>query len=272
MPQGMELIATRQSHRQRHDLGAETGVKTGPMAASGPQLSVVMPAYNEEAGLARNVGLLAARLAQLGVIFEILIVDDASTDRTGAIADELAADPRVRAIHHPANRGIGGGFVSGVAAATGEWLILIPADLALDLAELGKYLDAARGADVIVGIRSDRSDYSGYRLLVSWINIRLIQLLFGMRERQFNYISMYRLAVLRRMKIEYWRSAFFHAETIIKAKALGYRLVEVEISYVPRASGQPTGARPKLLIRTVRDMLRFWVSWVLRGPLAAARG
>jgi hypothetical protein len=91
-----------------------------------------------------------------------------------------------------------------------------------------------------------------------------------MRERQFNYISMYRLAVLRRMKIEYWRSAFFHAEMIIKARALGYRLVEVEISYVPRASGQPTGARPKLLIRTVRDMLRFWGRWVLRGPAAAA--
>ena len=226
-----------------------------------------MPAYNEEAGMARNVGLLVSRLAQLDVSFEILIVDDGSSDRTGAIADELAAaDPRVRAIHHPANRGIGGGFISGVAVATGEWLILIPADLALDLAELGKYLDATRGADVIVGIRSDRSDYSGYRLLVSWINIRLIQILFGMKERQFNYISMYRLTVLQRMKIEYWRNAFFHAETIIKAKTLGYRLVEVEISYVPRASGQPTGARPKLLIRTVRDMLRFWVRWVLRGP------
>lgn len=230
-----------------------------------------MPAYNEEAGLTHNVGLLAARLEQMGVTFEILIVDDASLDRTAAIADVLAAaDSRVRAIHHPANRGIGGGFVSGVAAAAGEWLILIPADLALDLAELGKYLDAARDADVIVGIRSDRSDYSGFRLLVSWVNIRLIQILFGMRERQFNYISMYRLAVLRRMKIEYWRSAFFHAETIIKARALGYRLVEVEISYVPRTSGQPTGARPKLLIRTVRDMLRFWGRWVLRGPAAAA--
>ncbi len=242
------------------------------MAARSPQLSVVMPAYNEEAGLARNVGLLAARLAELGVTFEILIVDDGSTDRTGAVADALAAaDRRVRAIHHPANRGIGGGFISGVAAAAGEWLILIPADLALDLAELGKYLDAARAADVIVGIRSDRSDYSGYRLLVSWINIRAIQILFGMKERQFNYISMYRLAVLRRMTIAYWRSAFFHAETIIKAKALGYRLAEVEIRYVPRTSGQPTGARPKLLIRTVRDMLHFWLRWMLHGPVAAAR-
>jgi len=229
------------------------------MAVERPYLTVLMPAYNEEAGLARNVEALTARLAGLGVTFELLIVDDASTDRTGVIADELAAkDRRVRVIHHPANQGIGGGFVTGVAEATGEWLILVPADLALDLDELRKYLDLTPVADVVVGVRSDRSDYSAYRRLVSWINIRLIQLLFGMKERQFNYISMYRLAVLRRMKIEYWHSAFFHAETLIKARALGYRLVEVEVSYVPRTTGRQTGARPRMILGTLRDVLRFW--------------
>ena len=232
------------------------------MNAEQPYLSLLMPAYNEEAGLARNVRDLLTALAALDISFELLIVDDASSDRTGLIADELAAGhPAVRAMHHPINRGIGGGFITGVTAARAEWLILIPADLALDLHELPKYLDAAPDADVVVGVRSDRSDYSGYRQLVSWVNIRLIQLLFGMTERQFNYISMYRLAALRRIKIEYWRSAFFHAETLIKAKALGYRLIEVDISYVPRATGRQTGARPKLILRTVWDVLRFWVRW-----------
>lgn len=226
-------------------------------------LTVLIPAYNEEAGLARSVGLLQAKLDELAVAYEIVIVDDASTDRTGAIADDLAARyPVVRAVHHPVNRGIGGGFVTGVAGAHGEWLILIPADLALDLDELRRYLAAGTTADVVVGIRSDRSDYSRYRRIVSFVNIRVIQILFGMRERQFNYISMYRLAVLRQMRIQYWRSAFFHAETIIKAKALGHRLVEVEISYVPRTSGRQTGARASLILRTARDILRFWVRWV----------
>ena len=147
-----------------------------------------------------NARLLAAKLAELGITFEIVIVDDASRDRTGAIADELAvADPCVRVIHHPSNLGIGGGFLTGLHAARGEWLILIPADLALELSDLGKYLEAAAVSaegqpDVVVGIRSDRSDYSAVRLLVSWVNIRLIQVLFGMRERQFQYISMYRVA------------------------------------------------------------------------------
>lgn len=227
-----------------------------------PALTVVMPAYNEEIGLARGVAQLHAFLAAQGVSFEILIVDDASRDRTGEIADSLAQRfAEVQAIHHPQNRGIGGGFLSGVAAAQGDWLILIPADLALDLVELPKYLRAAEDADVVVGVRSDRSDYSGLRLLISWVNIRLIQLLFGMRQRQFNYISMYRLSVLRGMRIETWRSAFFHAETLIKAKASGYRLAEVEIRYVPRASGQATGAQFGLILRTLRDMSLFWLRW-----------
>ncbi|MCX6031140.1 MAG: glycosyltransferase family 2 protein [Chloroflexi bacterium] len=226
---------------------------------SQPFLTVLVPAYNEEAGLARNVELILAKLTELAVPSELLIVDDASRDRTAAVADELAArHETVRVVHHPVNQGIGGGMRTGIAEARGEWLILIPADLALDLDELRKYLDAAQDADVVVGIRSDRSDYSGFRLVVSWLNIGLIRLLFGMEQRQFNYISMYRLEVLRRVRVEYWRSAFFHAEILIKAKRLGYRLVEADIHYVLRASGRATGAQPRLIARTVRDMLAFW--------------
>lgn len=226
-------------------------------------LTVLIPAYNEERGLAHAVEQVQAKLDDLDVEAEILIVDDCSTDRTSDIAGRLAAQyDSVRAVNHPVNRGIGGGMITGINQARGDWLILIPADLALDLNELYKYLDAASGADVIVGIRSDRSDYSLFRQLVSWTNIRLIQTLFGMKQRQFNYISMYRLDVLRELDIQYWHSAFFFAEIMIKARDLGRRLVEVDIHYIPRASGRATGAKVSLIARTVRDVFRFWVRWM----------
>jgi glycosyltransferase involved in cell wall biosynthesis len=229
------------------------------MAEAQPFLTVVMPAYNEEANLERSAEQVLDKLAELGVTAELLIVNDASTDRTGATADELASrHPQVCALHHPVNRNIGGGFASGVARAHGEWLILIPADLALELDELRKYFAVISEADIVVGVCSGRSDNSIVRRLITWINIRAIQLLFGMRERQFNYISLYRMEVLRRIKIEYWRSAFFYAEILIKAKALGYRLVEVEIRYLPRSGGHATGARWKFIAHTMRDMIAFW--------------
>jgi glycosyltransferase involved in cell wall biosynthesis len=236
-----------------------------------PRLTVLMPAYNEARGLAQSVGLVLAKLREMAIPAELLIVDDCSRDGTAEIADALAAaEADVRVIHHPENRGIGGGMVTGCAAARGEWLILIPADLALDLDELNKYWDAAQQADIVVGIRSDRSDYDLMRKVVSWVNIRAIQVLFGMRQRQFNYISMYRLDALHELRIEYWHSAFFYAEIMIKATALGRRLVEVDIQYVPRDSGEATGAKPIFILRTMTDMVCFWLRWVRMGPKGAA--
>lgn len=235
---------------------------------TGPFLSILIPAYNEQAGLAGAVRQVLAKTEEMGISAEVIVVDDGSTDGTGAVADVLAAgDARVRAIHHPANRGIGGGFVTGVAAADGEWLILIPADLAIDLEELRTYLAAADVADLVVGVCPVRSDYAAFRRLVSWANVVLIQRLFGMPQHQFNYISMYRVALLRRIGIEYWHSAFFFAEAIIKAQRLGARIVEVRTTYVPRASGRATGARWGLILATGRDMLCFW--WRLHRPASS---
>jgi glycosyltransferase involved in cell wall biosynthesis len=237
-----------------------------------PELTVLMPAYNEAGALAASVSAVRAALDALGVVAEVLVVDDASVDGTGAVAEALAAaDPGVRVVHHPANRGIGGGFVTGVAEAAGRWMILIPADLAMDLGELPKYLAAASaGADIVVGVRSDRRDYSPFRRLVSWLNIRSIQLLFGLDLRQFNYISLYRVAVLRALDITYWHSAFFFAEVLIKARDRGCRLVEVDVRYVPRASGRATGANRRLIADTGRDMLRYW--WLRRHSVAPSVG
>ncbi len=233
---------------------------------AGPWLTVLMPAYNEAAGLADAVEQVLAALDGFDISAELLIVDDCSTDGTPEVADGLQArHPEVRVVHHAVNQGIGGGMRTGIAEARGRWLILIPADLALDLGELRRYFDAARDADAVVGVRSDRRDYSRFRRVVSWANIRLIQALFGMPLRQFNYISMYRVEYLRRIDVRSWGSAFFFAEILIRLHAMGARLSEVDIIYLPRTSGQATGANVRLIARTGRDMWRFWWDWNVLG-------
>lgn len=236
-----------------------------------PLLSIVIPSYNEQANLPHTLTVLTERLHALGVSYEILVVNDASRDKTGELAEEWAArDTHVRAFHHPQNRNIGGGFLTGLQNARGEWLTVIPADLALDPNDLEKYLNASQHADVVVGLRSDKDDYTPLRRFVSWTNITLVRVLFGMRERQFQYISMYRMELLRKIRVEFYRSAFFLAEILIKARALGYRLVEIQVSYVPRQAGRATGANPRLIVRTLRDLFRFWFRWVIRGPQRAS--
>jgi len=231
-----------------------------------PMVTVFIPAYNEVVNLATCVEVVLSELDALGVSAEELIVEDGSQDGTAGLADGLAQrDGRVHSLHHTHNLGIGGAFRTAVEYACGEWMIFIPADLALHPSELRRYFDAAPGADIVVGLRSDRSDYTLPRHLVSWTNIRLIQTLFGMKLRQFQYISMYRLSALRQIDIEYWTSAFFLAEILIKARDRGLRLVEVEIRYAPRVSGKPTGAKLKLIVYTVRDILHFWLRWKFSG-------
>ncbi|MFQ5506185.1 MAG: glycosyltransferase family 2 protein, partial [Planctomycetota bacterium] len=191
---------------------------------SAPYLSVVVPAYNEELQLPSTVRAVAAKLDELNVTYEIIVVDDGSTDATPERARELAAEnPRIRLERHPENRGPGSGVFTGIELARGEFVIFIPADLALDLDHLHKYLDASRHADVVVGLRSDRRDYSLARKFVSHVNIFLIRVLFGMKQRQFNYIHCYRRSVLRQLNIES-RGVFITAEIMIKAHDLGHTL------------------------------------------------
>jgi len=227
-----------------------------------PSVTVFVPAYNEESNLVHCVEVVLSKLDELGIAAEILIVDDGSLDSTAQLADELAARyPSVRASHHASNLGIGGAFRTAVEEARGEWMILIPADLALHPDELRHYFEAAPEADIVVGLRSDRSDYTLLRWLISWTNIHLIRTLFSMRLRQFQYISMYRMDILRQIEVKYWRSAFFLPEILIKARDQGCRLVEVEVRYAPRVSGKPTGAKFKLIFLTVFDIIRFWLDW-----------
>ncbi len=227
-----------------------------------PFLTIFIPAYNEEGNLEGCVNTLIARMEELGVSCEVLIVNDGSNDGTARIAESLAASyARVRVIHHPQNRGMGGAFKTALLHAQGEWMILIPADMAIQPQDLSRYIEAAPQADIVVGHCSTRQDYTPFRRLISWANRSLIRTLFGMKLRQFQYISLYRVDVLRSIQIEYWRSAFFLAEVLIKARDQGRKLVEVEVRYLPRSRGKPSGARIGLIIRTVRDIFDYWLRW-----------
>ena len=109
----------------------------------------------------------------------VTIVDDGSTDRTGAIADELAAkDARVLVIHHQRRRGYGGAVRSGLVSARKDWIFYTDGDRQFDLTDLGKLLAVADGADVVVGYRAKRAD-PPRRLFVAWVYNGLIRLLFG---------------------------------------------------------------------------------------------
>ena len=242
------------------------------MSERTPSLTVLMPAYNEEANLAANVPLLLAKLSAFNVEYELLIVDDGSRDATPRLSGEMAAgNDRIRVLYHARNQGIGRALHTGFQGARGQHTIFIPADLAMDLNDLSKYLQAAQEADVIVGLRSDRRGTPLARRLVSLANIALVRLLFGMPVRQFQYICMWPTRLLHEIAVDYPDSPFLQAEVLIKARDMGYRLAEVEVTYVPRTRGQPAGGRARVVLKSAYDLFHFWLRWLFRRRSADGR-
>ena len=159
------------------------------------KLSVFFPMWNEQDYIERAVEAAReeceALLAENDIAdYEIIIVNDASTDRTGEMADALAAsDPRVRVVHHPENRKLGGSMKSGFAAATGDLVLYTDADLPFDMHDVHKAMRLLRyyEADVVSAYRFDRTGEGYVRTVYSFFYNMLVRVLFGVRMRDINF-------------------------------------------------------------------------------------
>jgi glycosyltransferase involved in cell wall biosynthesis len=231
-------------------------------------LSYFFPAHNEEANLEGLVTEALATLPALAETFEIVIVDDGSKDGTGRIADELtAANPDVvRAVHHPVNLGYGAALLSGFRATLHDHVAFTDGDRQFRVADVGRLIDRMAEADrpdVVVGYRIKRADP-----LVRTLYARAYRLanriFFGLKVRDVDCAcKLFRRTALDGLAIESG-GAFFSAELLIKLRAADRSVAEVGVPHHPRTAGSPTGAKPSVVLRAVRDFwnlrLRMWAN------------
>jgi len=232
-----------------------------------PELSYFFPAHNEAANLEGLVEEALAALPTLAERFEIVIVDDGSRDETPAIADRLAAaHPEVRAVHHPVNRGYGAALRTGFAAATLDLVAFTDGDRQFRVEDVGRLTARMAEPDapeVVVGFRIRRAD-PFVRTLYARV-YRLANLVFfGLRVRDVDCAcKLFRREALRGIAVESG-GAFFSAELLIKLRVRGRRVVEVGVPHFARTAGSPTGAKPAVVLRAVKDFwslrLRRWAS------------
>lgn len=216
-----------------------------------------MPAFNEAIQIGASIDAVTAALEATGEPWELLVVDDGSLDSTVQIAAGCAShEPRVRVVRHARNMGVGRAIASGVDAARGTWFMVIPADLAMDLRDLGRYLAARDGVVVVAGYTASRPDYSAWREVVSWLNRTAVAFLVGVRVRNPNYIHMFRVDALQGPPFRFTGSAALYAEMLRRASGKG-KIVEVPIRYIPRVAGSQTGAKLSLISKTARDLVRL---------------
>ncbi len=232
-----------------------------------PALSAFFPAYNEEGNIAKTVRQALEVLSAYADPFEVIVVDDGSTDRTAEVVRAIAAlDPRVRLVQHGRNRGYGAALRTGFAAARYDWVFFSDADLQFDLKDLARLLAHLDHADLIVGYRIRRQDPL-HRRLISRVWNWLVRWGFGIRVRDVDCaFKLVRRELVQRLPLRS-EGAFLSTELLCRAAATGARIVEVGVPHYPRRWGKQGGASFRVILRALVELWRLWGE--LRRPSAS---
>jgi glycosyltransferase involved in cell wall biosynthesis len=229
-------------------------------------LSVIMPGLNEEASVERAVRRVVAALERSTAEFEVIVIDDGSTDRTGQIADRLAAeDDRIRVLHNECNVNYGVSLARGIEAARCEWIVHNGMDLPLAPEDIDRFTPHFATADVVVACRFDRGAHSTWRKLTSWTNRLLLRILFAPRTKDLNFVQFYRRSYAQSVPLRSTSPAFVTPELIMRAERSGRRVVEVDTEFGRREAGTAHFGRPKDIAWTLTDMLKLRVRTWLHG-------
>lgn len=226
------------------------------------KLSVFFPMWNEEDYIHRAVSAakeVCEQLVEADEIgdYEIIVVDDASTDATPQLADELAAsDPHVAVVHHEVNRKLGGSIKTGYAASTGDLVLYTDADLPFEMRELARAIRVMRyyEADMVCAYRLDRTGEGPRRAVYSWGYNWMIQMAFNTRLRDINFaFKLCRRRVLDHIELVS-EGSFIDAELSIRAQRLGFHIVQIGVDYFPRTRGVSTLSSPAVIGTMLKEM------------------
>lgn len=224
-----------------------------------PALSLVLPAFNEDANIARAVRDAAAAAGSLVAEYEVVVVDDGSRDRTAAVLDGMAGElgPRLVVVRHPRNRGYGAALRSGFAATKGDLVFYTDSDNQFDLTELRDFLPLMADHDAVLGYRIGRQDPWTRRTASAFFN-RLSSLAFGMSVRDLNCsFKLFRGDLLRSLPLES-ADFFIDTEMVARMHRGGWRYVQRGVRHFPRTAGRST-VRASDVPRTLAAIVRFWL-------------
>jgi len=225
-------------------------------------ISVVLPAHNEAENIRTTVENCVLYLEQNVSDYEVIVVNDGSTDDTQKIVEELqSTNSKVVLVNHPVNMGYGSALRSGFDKASSEYIFFMDSDGQFDINDLDRLIPIVSAKDVVIGYREDRAD-SFPRLLNAWLYGLYIYLTFGLKVRDMDCaFKVFPTKAYQDIRPIKSGGALFSAEFLIKLRRKGFKLREVPVRHFPRQFGTQSGANIKVILRMFKE------SWKLRNEL-----
>ncbi len=229
-------------------------------------LSVFFPCFNEVGNLGRIVEQAQSVVPTVSDDYEIIIVNDGSTDGTGVAADALAArDEKIRVVHHLTNKGYGSALRSGFEAATKEYVFYTDGDGQFDLSELAGVVELMTtlegGCDIVSCYRRNRSE-GGIRKLNAFCWSTLIGVMFGIPYKDIDCaFKLYRRSIFDGMQLKS-TGALIDTEVLARAARKGCKIVQMPVSHYPRRYGSASGANPLVIVKAFYELFRLWMDIV----------
>lgn len=237
----------------------ETGVRSsnGTSGSLVKSLSVILPAFNEEGNIRAVVEDAYRNIWKITPVFEIIVVNDGSNDRTGDICDRLVEEfPEVRVVHHAQNRGYGAALKSGIESARHDLIFFTDADGQFDLKEVATLLEDTDAYDVVAGYRARRQD-PPHRLLFAWGWNILVRVVLGIRVRDIDCaFKVFHRRVFNKVQIQSV-GAMVNTEIFAQISRFGMTVKEVPVTHLPRQHGESTGGKLAVITKAFRELIRI---------------
>lgn len=244
------------------------------MSIKKPSISIIIPCLNEEGNLRGTIEAVKDALKTTGVFseYEILIFNDGSIDKTGAIADEIKKTEKgVRVIHNPSNMGFGYNYTEGVRLASKEYIIMVPGDNEIPADAIKKVFALAGKADLIIPYTANTEVRPASRRAISWLFVVSINTLFGLRLRYYNGTCVIKTSLLKKCPLKTWGFAYM-AAILVRLIKSGASYIETGVDIRPRDTGRSKAFAPKNVVSVFKAVfMLFWDVRVKdRGKYASA--
>ena len=232
-------------------------------------LSLLVPVFNESALIEEFMEKTVRDLSDGGLDWEMILINDGSTDDSLAKMQRRArSEPRIRVLDLGGNYGPGANLHRAFAIAEKEHLTFATVDGFYDTAVLPQLMEHLDQYSVVSAYRTDLTAHPPLRRLQTMTNNTVMHVLFPhLRFTAYHTLQIHRVDFIQAIKLEAV-TPFMCSEMLFKARVLGLKIKEVGIPYLPRRKGKATGGSPRLIVRHVSEMMKFWVRWVvLREPI-----